>query len=96
LAENPGRESGGRDSGAPYSVRAPAALIVSPWLIWSYLLTGSPALSTETGFLLWASNNPYTFSHYPRESADRNTSAALEALRPQEKAQMEPLVNEAL
>jgi 4-amino-4-deoxy-L-arabinose transferase-like glycosyltransferase len=73
-----------------------AALTVSPWLVRSYRLTGSVALSTEAGRVLWAANNPYTFSHYPNESIDSSKHVAFEALGPQEKAEIEALgTNEA-
>ena len=72
------------------------ALTVSPWLARSYWLTGSPTLSTESGFFLWLGNNPHTFSHYPNESIDVSQDAALEALSPQENAEIEALrTNEA-
>jgi len=73
------------------------ALTVAPWLVESHRRTGLFTLSTETGFQLWDGNNPYTFSHYPRESIDRSTGAALEAMTEQEHAEMESLsMNEAL
>jgi 4-amino-4-deoxy-L-arabinose transferase-like glycosyltransferase len=56
------------------------ALTVSPWLVRSYRVTGSATLSTQTGFFLWLGNNPYTFSHYPRESIDVSQAAGLAAL----------------
>ncbi len=72
-------------------------LTVSPWLVRSYWLTGSPTLSTESGFFLWLGNNPYTFSHYPIESIDVSQNVALEALSPQENAKIKALgTNEAV
>jgi 4-amino-4-deoxy-L-arabinose transferase-like glycosyltransferase len=65
------------------------ALTVSPWLIRSFLLTGSVTLSTQTGFFLWLGNNPYTFSRYPQESIDRSQAVALAALSSQEKSELE-------
>ena len=65
-----------------------AALILSPWLAWSYRLTGSLS-SQKPGYLLWMGNNPYTFSHYPYRSIDRSRDAAHDALRPY--AEMEAL-----
>jgi hypothetical protein len=65
------------------------ALTVSPWLIRSYRLTGSAALSTESGFYLWVGNNPYTFSHYPKESIDRSQATAIVALSTQEIKELE-------
>ena len=73
------------------------ALTVSPWLARSYWLTGSPTLSTESGFSLWEANNSYTFSHYPIESIDRSAKVAAEALSPQKRAEIEALgPNEAV
>ena len=67
-------------------------LTLSPWLVRSYWLTGSPVLSTLIGYQLWVGNNPYTFSHYPYESIDRSVEeAALKAFRPYENAEVEAL-----
>jgi 4-amino-4-deoxy-L-arabinose transferase-like glycosyltransferase len=67
------------------------ALTVSPWLVRSLRLEGYVTLSTQTGVLLWIGNNPYTFSYYPYESIDRSQRAAIEALSPQEIAQIATL-----
>jgi 4-amino-4-deoxy-L-arabinose transferase-like glycosyltransferase len=73
------------------------ALTVSPWLVRSFLLTGSVTLSTQSGFFLWLGNNPYTFSRYPQESIDRSQAVASAALSSQEKSELEALPdNEAL
>jgi 4-amino-4-deoxy-L-arabinose transferase-like glycosyltransferase len=66
-----------------------AALVVSPWLVRSYVLTGSATLNTVTGFTLWAGNNPYTFSHYPKESIDRSDAVASDALSAHEREELE-------
>src|SRR5262249_15947 len=72
------------------------ALTVSPWLIRSYRLNGSVALSTESGFFLWLGNNPDTFSRYPSESIDRVEDVALAALDPREREEIAQLgANEA-
>jgi 4-amino-4-deoxy-L-arabinose transferase-like glycosyltransferase len=63
-------------------------LTLSPWLVRSFRLEGTATLSTQTGFFLWIGNNPYTFSYYPYESMDRSQRAALEALTPQDRAQI--------
>ena len=65
------------------------ALTISPWLARSYWLTGSPTISTYSGFYLWLGNNAYTFSRYPEESIDLSERVALAALSPQEKAELE-------
>jgi 4-amino-4-deoxy-L-arabinose transferase-like glycosyltransferase len=64
-------------------------LAVSPWLIRSYLFTGSVTLSGQSGFFLWLGNNPYTFSRYPEESIDRSQEAAIAALSSQDKKELE-------
>jgi hypothetical protein len=63
-------------------------MTVTPWLIRTYQLTGSVTLSTQNGFFLWLGNNPYTFSHYPRESIDVSEATALAALSPEEKSEL--------
>jgi 4-amino-4-deoxy-L-arabinose transferase-like glycosyltransferase len=73
-----------------------AVLTVSPWLIRSFWLTGSPVLTTQSGFFLWLGNNPYTFAHYPHESIDRSQTVAVKALTLQEMAGIKALeTNEA-
>jgi 4-amino-4-deoxy-L-arabinose transferase-like glycosyltransferase len=67
------------------------ALTLSPWLVRSYRLTGTATLSTHAGYFLWVGNNPYTFSHYPSASIDRSRDAAIKALGPEEKAQIQAL-----
>ena len=67
------------------------ALAVAPWLVWSYKLTGTFTLTTETGVQLWNGNNPQTFSHYPFESIDRSKPVALDAMTAQERAEVESL-----
>ena len=65
------------------------ALMVSPWLIRSYRLTGSANLGTQTGFFLWLGNNPYTFSHYPAENIDRSQVFALASLSVQDRMKLD-------
>jgi 4-amino-4-deoxy-L-arabinose transferase-like glycosyltransferase len=74
-----------------------SAILLSSWLVRSYSLTGSATLSTQTGFFLWLGNNPYTFSHYPRDSIDRSQETALAALSSQERQELRELnSNEAI
>lgn len=68
---------------------AAVALTVSPWLVRSWRLTGVPVLTTETGLSLWTGNNPLTFSHYPRESSDLSKAAALDAMTPAERRELD-------
>jgi 4-amino-4-deoxy-L-arabinose transferase-like glycosyltransferase len=66
-------------------------LAITPWLIRSYSINGSPTLSGETGYFLWLGNNAWTFSRYPVESIDGVEDIALPALDPIEQAQIEAL-----
>jgi 4-amino-4-deoxy-L-arabinose transferase-like glycosyltransferase len=68
-----------------------AALVVAPWLIRSYRLTGTPALTTETGLQIWDGNNAYTFSHYPEESIDLSKGVAFDAMSATEQAELNGL-----
>jgi 4-amino-4-deoxy-L-arabinose transferase-like glycosyltransferase len=67
------------------------ALIVSPWLVWSYRLTEPAVRGPLPGQALWIGNNAYTFSHYPYESIDRSRDAAGDALGPKDNAEIEAL-----
>ena len=72
------------------------ALVVSPWLVWSYRLTGPAERGPPPGYALWLGNNAYTFSHYPYESMDRSRDVAGDALGPQDNAEIDALgANEA-
>src|SRR5262249_42905395 len=71
------------------------ALIISPWLIRSYRITGSVTLTGQSGFHLWLGNNPRTFICYPEESIDRTRQAAFAALSEQEKNELKRTPDEA-
>jgi 4-amino-4-deoxy-L-arabinose transferase-like glycosyltransferase len=66
-------------------------LTLTPWLVRSYALTGSPVLTTQSGFFLWLGNNPYTFSHYPTESIDLSERVALASLTTSQNAEIAAL-----
>jgi 4-amino-4-deoxy-L-arabinose transferase-like glycosyltransferase len=73
-----------------------AMVAVAPWLVRSYMLNGSPTLTTQSGFFLWLGNNRYTFSRYPTQSIDLSQRVALAALTPKEHAEIVALgTNEA-
>ncbi|MDO9412458.1 MAG: glycosyltransferase family 39 protein [Pseudolabrys sp.] len=55
-------------------------LTLSPWLVHTYRATGTPLLSTDTGFVLWAGNNAQTFLYYPDRSIDLSTHDGLVAM----------------
>jgi len=70
-------------------------LIISPWLIRSYRISGSATLSGQSGFHLWLGNNSRTFIGYPEESIDRTRQAAFAALSEQEKNEFKRISDEA-
>ena len=43
-------------------------VMVGPWLIRTYDLTGAAVLNSQNGEALWTGNNSATFSHYPEGS----------------------------
>jgi 4-amino-4-deoxy-L-arabinose transferase-like glycosyltransferase len=66
-------------------------VMVGPWLIRTYRLTGAAVLSSQTGSALWKGNNPQTFSAYPKRSIDISTDTAWTALPDADKAELEGL-----
>lgn len=66
-------------------------VMVGPWLIRTYRLTGAAVLSSQTGSALWKGNNPQTFSAYPSSSIDISTGNAWTALPEADKAGVERL-----
>lgn len=79
---------GRRELWASVVCAAAIALVVAPWIVRSYRLTGVPTLTTQSGFFLWLGNNPETFSRYPTQSIDLSQRVALAALGPQDKAEL--------
>lgn len=53
-----------------------AGLFVTPWLMHTARVTGTPTLTTDTGYELWVGNNAYTFSRFPRDSIDASSAVA--------------------
>jgi 4-amino-4-deoxy-L-arabinose transferase-like glycosyltransferase len=69
------------------------ALTISPWLWYSYKLTGSAMLSSDTGGLFWNGNNELFFNHYPRESCDVSIDEENAALTEQDRKELATLGN---
>ncbi len=69
------------------------AMLLGPWLIRTYDLTGAPVLSSQSGWALWMGNNSETFSHYPAESIDRSRDQAWSKLTPEERLEVDRLAN---
>ena len=50
--------------------------VLSPWLVHTARVTGTPAITTDAGYELWVGNNPYTFSRFPVDSIDASSAFA--------------------
>lgn len=70
---------------------AAIAVTVSPWLAYTYRVTSTPVLTTDTGYLLWQGNNPGVFAYYPAESIDRSVFEEFGRLPPNEQATLDRL-----
>ncbi len=70
---------------------AGVALTVSPWLAYTYRATGTPVLSTDSGYVLWQGNNAGVFTYYPAQSIDISAHQALAALPPNDQAELRQL-----
>lgn len=70
-------------------------LILGPWLVETYRLTGIPVITVRNGIALWTGNNPYTFSHYPAESIDRSRTEAFRNLSAADQTELNRLRNDA-
>lgn len=69
-------------------------VMVGPWLVRTWLVTGAPVLSSQTGSALWKGNNAKTFSHYPSESIDLSSDEAFDSLTPRDNAELVRLPSE--
>ncbi len=70
---------------------AGVALTLSPWLTYTYRATGTPVLTTDSGYLLWQGNNAGVFTYYPVQSIDISAHHALAALPPADRAELRQL-----
>ena len=66
-------------------------VMVGPWLIRTYRLTGAAVLSSQTGSALWIGNNAQTFSAYPSRSIDISTGNASRAITDADMADLQRL-----
>lgn len=73
---------------------AAIAVTVSPWLIYTYRVTGSAVLTTDSGYLLWTGNNAGVFKHYPVRSIDLSAHDALASLPPQDSAELRSILRD--
>lgn len=51
-------------------------IISAPWLIRNTMIQGKPVFAVQSGYVLWAGQNPYTLTGYPYENVDKMTAKA--------------------
>lgn len=68
-----------------------AMLLIGPWLIRSYRVTGSAVLTSEAGYMLWRGNNSETFSRYPAASMDSSSHEAWQKFTAEDEAELQRL-----
>jgi 4-amino-4-deoxy-L-arabinose transferase-like glycosyltransferase len=78
------------------TLAASFTLIIAPWLARNWLVLGRLMFTSEAARALWRGNNAYTFSHYPAESIDESDAAAMAALSPQERRDLENVTNDEI
>jgi 4-amino-4-deoxy-L-arabinose transferase-like glycosyltransferase len=71
-------------------------VIIGPWLIRTYHLTGTPVLNSQNGQALWTGNNSETFSYYPAESIDRSRDEAWSKLTQADQEELARLANDEI
>ncbi len=67
------------------------ALVLVPWVIRTWRITGSPVIYSNAGFALWTSNHSLTFDYFPHESIDAASEAEAQSLSPAEKNELNAL-----
>jgi 4-amino-4-deoxy-L-arabinose transferase-like glycosyltransferase len=72
------------------------SVLIGPWVIRNYFVTGVAVLTSETGYMLWRGNNPETFSRYPAESMDVSTDEAWKKLMQAHQAKFESLAHDEI
>ncbi len=67
------------------------ALILGPWEVRTWRITGSPILYSNGGQALWLSNHALTFDYFPRLSIDEASTAEFGAMTAAEKSEVAAL-----
>jgi 4-amino-4-deoxy-L-arabinose transferase-like glycosyltransferase len=71
-------------------------VMVGPWLIRTYHLTGALVLNSQNGEALWTGNNSETFSYYPAESIDLSRDKAWSKVTQVDQAEVARLANDEI
>jgi 4-amino-4-deoxy-L-arabinose transferase-like glycosyltransferase len=63
-----------------------AVIVVGPWVVRTWRITGEPILYSNGGFSLWTANHRLTFDYFPERRIDDASVPEWEDLTPQELA----------
>jgi 4-amino-4-deoxy-L-arabinose transferase-like glycosyltransferase len=68
-----------------------AALVVAPWVVRTWRITGEPILYSNGGFSLWTANHRLTFDYFPERRIDDANVPEWEDLTPKELAEFQAI-----
>jgi hypothetical protein len=60
------------------------ALLLGPWVVRTWRITGTPILYSNSGFSLWTSNHRLTFDYFPEQSIDEAHTPEWNDVKPEE------------
>jgi hypothetical protein len=63
-------------------------LVLGPWLVRTWRITGAPVIYSNVGFSLWTSNHRLTFYYFPERSIDDAGESEFEDLTADEKSEL--------
>jgi 4-amino-4-deoxy-L-arabinose transferase-like glycosyltransferase len=69
------------------------ALVLGPWVIRTWRITGAPILYSNAGFSLWTSNHRLTFDYFPRRSIDDAAQPEFDDLKPEERREFDAIAD---
>ena len=68
-----------------------ASLLLGPWLVRTWRITGTPILYSNGGFALWTSNHRLTFDYFPERSIDEAPPAEMKDFTPAERHELDSI-----
>jgi 4-amino-4-deoxy-L-arabinose transferase-like glycosyltransferase len=67
------------------------ALVLGPWIVRTWRITGAPIIYSNGGYSLWLSNHRLTFDYFPRQSIDIAAAAERDDLSPAEQREYDAI-----
>jgi 4-amino-4-deoxy-L-arabinose transferase-like glycosyltransferase len=67
------------------------ALLLGPWVLRTWRITGTPILYSNGGFSLWTSNHRLTFDYFPERSIDEAHIPEWNDMKPEERRDFDTL-----